>query len=176
MTAIKEHMASIVTTTSYFERRLREIDCKLRVLLQRLRISGDDNDGNDNDGNDNDGNDNDGNDNDDDYEKCKRLQEEKESTEQCLKICVEASRDANRKLCEQPTWVSAKDNDAVGERVTVFLSSNTSCLEHAGDLVQAFNLRSRAVTIDVLRKVADRLNESIEFFEPQPPTHSHHAR
>ncbi|PVH70349.1 hypothetical protein DL98DRAFT_540909 [Cadophora sp. DSE1049] len=38
MTAIDEHMASIVATTSYFEGRLEEINSKLQILLLRQRL------------------------------------------------------------------------------------------------------------------------------------------
>jgi hypothetical protein len=77
MIAIKEHIASIVTTTSYFENYLYKVDSKLRTLLQRVRILGEDND---------------------DYEEFDRLREDKESIEQCLKICAKASRNVNHRL------------------------------------------------------------------------------
>ena len=64
MTAINEHTSSIVATTSYFEHRLGEIDSKIRILLQRVAILGDDNDG----------------------KEYSRLQDEKESAKRCLKI------------------------------------------------------------------------------------------
>jgi len=95
MTAIDEHRANIVTTTSYFEGRLEEIDSRLRTLLQRVRISGYDNDDND-------------------CKECNQLQDEKESAKQCLKICAEASRNASRRLHEQPrAKASGEEKDVV---------------------------------------------------------------
>jgi len=93
MIAIDEHMSSIVATTSYFEDRLEVIDSKIRILLQRGRILGDDNDG----------------------KGCGRLQDEKESAKQCLKICAAASRDVSRRLYEQPrAKARSEDKDIIG--------------------------------------------------------------
>ena len=92
MTAINEHTSSIVATTSYFEHRLGEIDSKIRILLQRVRFSGDDNDG----------------------KECGRLQDEKESAKQCLKICAAASWNVSRRLHEQPrAKARSEDKDTI---------------------------------------------------------------
>jgi len=96
MTVINEHMANIVTTTSYFEGRLEDIDSKLRILLQHVRISGDDNDDNH-------------------CKECNQLQDEKDSAKQCLKICTEASRNASRILHEQPRAKASGEGKDVGE-------------------------------------------------------------
>lgn len=96
MTAIDVHMANAIATTSYYEGRLEVIDSKLRDLLQRAPISGDDNNNNDNN------------------KECNRLRAEKESTKQCLKICAEASRNVSRRLQKEPrAKASGGDKDAV---------------------------------------------------------------
>ena len=92
MTAINEHTSSIVATTSYFEHRLGEIDSKIRILLQRVAILGDDNDG----------------------KEYSRLQDEKESAKRCLKICAAASRNVSRRLYEQPrAKARSEDKDTI---------------------------------------------------------------
>ncbi|XMA19905.1 hypothetical protein WAI453_012696 [Rhynchosporium graminicola] len=97
MTALDEHMANIIATTSYFESRLEAIDSRLQTLFQRVRISGD-------------------GDNDNNCKEYDRLRDEKESAKQCIAICVEASRNASRRLHEQPrAEAGGKDKDATFE-------------------------------------------------------------
>lgn len=87
MTAIKKHMTSIVATTSSFDDRLQDIDDKIQILMQQVKISGDEN--SDNITNEHD-----------------QLQDEKESIAQWPKICAHSSSDVSHNL-HKPSGIKA---------------------------------------------------------------------